>query len=202
MEHFYEKIQGWFDFQELYLNAVENAPNNSKFVEIGAWIGKSTAFLAVEIYNSKKNIELNVIDIWDRKRMWFGKGDEGYDPYFETHHHESILPLFKQKLSPIIDLIDIKCYQESSHTAHQHFENDSLYFVQIDGSHIYEDVLKDLEFWYPKIKKNGIFAGHDFKLNDEFRAADNEVYKAVCDFVKKYNLKLSFTCDSTWIINL
>ena len=58
MKHFYQDIQGWFDFQNLYKDMVRKH-NNAKFVEVGAWKGKSTCFLAVEILNQKKN-SLNI----------------------------------------------------------------------------------------------------------------------------------------------
>jgi len=40
--------------------------------------------------------------------------------------------------------------------------HDSLDFVYIDGDHRYEPVMKDLELYWPRVKKGGLFAGHDF----------------------------------------
>ena len=42
------------------------------------------------------------------------------------------------------------------------FEDESLDFIFIDGLHTYEQVLKDCKNYWPKVKKGGIFAGHDF----------------------------------------
>lgn len=58
MEHFYNNIQGWFDFENIYRKIVYNSPidNISHFVEIGSWLGKSSSFMAVEILNSKKSV--------------------------------------------------------------------------------------------------------------------------------------------------
>ena len=39
--------------------------------------------------------------------------------------------------------------------------NDTLDFVYIDGDHSYEAVKRDLEMWYPKIRKGGVLCGHD-----------------------------------------
>ena len=64
MKHFYQDIQGWFDFQDLYKDMVKKH-DNAKFVEVGAWKGKSTCFLAVEILNQKKKIKLDAIDSYE-----------------------------------------------------------------------------------------------------------------------------------------
>jgi len=65
MKHIDDRIEGWFDFDVLYTNIVYHACDNSHFVEVGAWKGKSTSFLAVEIINSGKNIKLDVVDTWE-----------------------------------------------------------------------------------------------------------------------------------------
>jgi hypothetical protein len=64
MEHFYNKIHGWFDFQNLYTKMVNDHADNSHFVEVGAFYGKSAAYMAVEIANSGKKIQFDVVDTW------------------------------------------------------------------------------------------------------------------------------------------
>ena len=59
MEHFYNNIKGWFNFDDLYSEMVAKHPSGSHFVEIGCWRGKSTAFMAVEIINSNKDIKFD-----------------------------------------------------------------------------------------------------------------------------------------------
>lgn len=48
------------------------------------------------------------------------------------------------------------------------FEDNSLDFVYIDGNHAYEYVKEDIEAWWPKLKKGGVFAGHDYLPIDWF----------------------------------
>lgn len=38
----------------------------------------------------------------------------------------------------------------------------SLDFVYIDGDHRYEQVVLDLGLWWPKLRRGGLLAGHDF----------------------------------------
>jgi hypothetical protein len=42
------------------------------------------------------------------------------------------------------------------------FEDESLDFIYIDGNHSYESVKEDMNIWFPKLKKGGLFAGHDY----------------------------------------
>jgi hypothetical protein len=53
----------------------------------------------------------------------------------------------------------LRCFSED---ALEFFEDESLDFVYIDANHKYEFVKKDLEMWYPKVRKGGVFAGHDY----------------------------------------
>ncbi|MAH48569.1 hypothetical protein CMI37_22280, partial [Candidatus Pacearchaeota archaeon] len=65
MEHFYEGIHGWFNYQSLYTEIVNKYPSGSHFVEVGSWLGKSAAFMSVEIINSKKEIRFDCVDAWE-----------------------------------------------------------------------------------------------------------------------------------------
>lgn len=70
----------------------------------------------------------------------------------------------------------------------------NLDFVYIDGNHNYEDVKRDIELYYIKVKKNGIIGGHDFWANQI------GVCKAVLDFVSHNNLKLHGNLTDWWIL--
>ena len=64
MKHFYQKIEGgWFNFPQYYAEVVKKA-EFGHFVEVGAYTGQSTVCLAVEIINSRKDIRLDVVDMW------------------------------------------------------------------------------------------------------------------------------------------
>jgi len=68
----------------------------------------------------------------------------------------------------------------------------NLDFVYIDGNHRYKFVKQDIENYYPKLKKGGILAGHDF---NEF-----EIVKAVFEFISKNKLVLHNVKRKDWII--
>ena len=62
MDHYYQTIDGWCDYEDIYRTAIDTASNGAVFVEIGAYKGKSGAFAGVEILNSGKNITLILVD--------------------------------------------------------------------------------------------------------------------------------------------
>ena len=61
-------------------------------------------------------------------------------------------------------------------------------FIFIDGLHTHDQVKKDLENFYPKLKKDGLFSGHDF-FNIQ------EVREAVREFAIRKNLKTIQSTD-------
>ena len=42
------------------------------------------------------------------------------------------------------------------------YEDNFFDYIYIDAEHTYQAVSKDLEFWYPKLKKNGTLFGDDY----------------------------------------
>lgn len=176
IEHFYKTIgEDWFNYCDLYKEMVEKAPNNSHFVEVGCWKGRSAAFLGVEIHNSEKNIKLDCVDTWMGSDEHFVVGGPCYEPMLvkntEWLYNEFInnTKILNHIITPIRDF---------SVNAANLYEDNSLDFVYIDASHDYENVINDLKAWLPKIKVGGYIGGHDF--SDAWIGVKN----AVIDFFK------------------
>jgi len=60
-------------------------------------------------------------------------------------------------------------------------------YVYIDGDHTLDGVNRDLDAWFPKVKDNGIFAGHDYW--------EKNVCSAVQRFVRKKDDSYLFVID-------
>jgi cephalosporin hydroxylase len=157
MEHFYNNIHGWFDFQSTYSKVVNVSPDNSHFVEVGAFYGKSAAYMAVEIINSGKNIKFDVVDTW---RGGPEHQADGFDPQ-EAMINDTAFDIFKQNMSPVEG--HYTPHKMTSIEASKLYQDESLDFVFIDANHSYDAVKEDILAWYPKIKNGGLLGGHDMK---------------------------------------
>ena len=169
MDHFYTRIDGHFDYPEVYTIAVNNAPQEAHFVEIGAYLGQSTSYLAVEIINSNKNIKLDVVDTWR------GNDSSEYQEGNWGHHmtlNDDAYLKFLDNLSPVKS--HYNPIRMDSVEASKLYEDGSLDFVFIDGAHDYKYVKADIEAWLPKVKSGGYLAGHDYTPGDH-----DEVIRAV-----------------------
>ena len=56
----------------------------------------------------------------------------------------------------------VRIIRDTSVNAAKMFDNEYFDFVYLDGDHSYESVTKDLESWYPKLKKFGVMCGDDY----------------------------------------
>lgn len=179
MDHYYQNIgEDWFTYPNLYSSIVRNLPSGSKLVEIGCWRGRSSCFLGVEIHNSGKDIKLDCIDTWEGSEEHIGYGILENDGLY-LEFIDNIKPI-----SHIINPIRMRSLE-----AVNLYEDESLDFVFIDASHKYEDVKEDLKAWYPKVKKGGIFSGHDYP-------SWSEVVRAVDEYFPNRNFNSSENC---WI---
>ena len=79
-------------------------------------------------------------------------------------------------------------------------ENESLDFVYIDGNHQYEFAKKDVESWYPKVKKGGTIGGDDYTSSPETETERFGVFRAVNEFFKKLKKEVYFYHRDWWVI--
>jgi SAM-dependent methyltransferase len=155
MDHFYQTIDGWFNFQEIYDDALREARSGAVFVEVGSWYGRSAAYMAVEIANSGKQIDFYCVDTW--------RGSEDL-PWMANHlatRGGSAFPFFRENMQGGGVWSLIKTIQQPSARAANSFEDESLDFVMIDGAHDYASVRDDVRAWLRKVKPGGVIAGDD-----------------------------------------
>ena len=179
MEHFYQNISGWFDFEEFYKQIITKLPDGAHVVEIGCWKGRSAAFLAVEIINSGKNIKFDCVDPW--WDWWEEDPEDGPENTFVGSLYEQFLENMKPAENYYTPL------RMTSIEAAALYKDNSLDFVFIDANHNYKAVKEDILAWLPKVKLGGVIAG------DEYSNKSPGLIKATNELLKP--LKIS---GMTW----
>ena len=173
MEHFYQNIgEDWVDFQNLYSKMVEHFPDHSHFVEVGSWKGRSSSYMAVEILNSNKKIKFDCVDTWEGSLEHTDVNSSFFLQELVDNKDWLYYEFLKNTL-PVRDVLNP--IRLSSLESAKLYPDRSLDFVFIDASHEYEDVKQDILSWYPKIKKGGYIAGHDYTTFDGVQKAVNEL---------------------------
>lgn len=168
-------ISGWCNSANLYEEIVNLAEDNSIFVEIGAWLGMSTALMATLIKKSNKKIVFYTIDTFE--------GSASYPPQIDyvKENGGNIFHLFYKNLQELDLLNYMNPIIQNSFDAIK-FIPKEIDFLFIDGDHKYEFIFNELNLYWPLIKKGGIISGDDINHND--------VEKATKDFFSKISLSV------------
>lgn len=159
MNHIYQQPQfgeEWFTYPGLYTKFVETLKDGQKIVEVGSWKGKSTAYLAVEVINSGKNIRVDAIDTW------------------YSHIENELYNLFLSNMESLLHVVNP--IRKESVVASKMYEDNSIEIVFIDACHDYDCIRADISAWYPKVKSGGIIAGHDYPGWPGVKRAVDEVF--------------------------
>jgi len=202
------KIKHEYDRSE-FLNLLNKINPNGKGAEIGVFKGD----FSKEILN-KWGGKLYMIDVWREL------GDE----YIDASNHKNHSDAYEETMTKIRGLEERGIMiRSTSKDCIDLFEDESLDFVFIDANHAYDFVKEDIELWLPKLKKGGIFSGHDYMNLDWSQppylenGKDKHIYTntfsgqviyngifgvnpAVDEFCENNNYELNFTNEwfGTW----
>lgn len=143
----------WFNWEKFYRWMVESFDSGSHFVEIGSWTGRSSAFMAVEIWRSGKAISLDCVDTW--------KGSKEHQSCEEVVSGD-LYEIFTRNMKKVRGRY--RAVRNDSCIAARSYDDKSIDFVFIDGDHEYDGVMADIKAWLPKVKKGGVIGGHDYRV--------------------------------------
>ncbi len=159
MPNYYQKIQGWFDWSDLDNEMVNKYKNGGHFVEIGCYKGRSSIYLAELIIEKMANIQVDYIDPWDKMTSYLTeyKDISRCDVYNEFINHLNNVSHGDRRFKVIKNFSQLEV---------DNYPDNSLDYVFIDGDHSPEGLIKDVELFLPKMKKDSIMAGHDVNGED------------------------------------
>jgi predicted O-methyltransferase YrrM len=169
IDHYYHSLEGWFNMEEQYLELLNATPDGGTFVELGCYKGKSTSFIGVEIHKRKRDINFFAIDSFQGATNSTDineiKAYEGISEIEESYTY-NVAPI-GNKIKTIVSLTD---------EAAKYFNDEEIDVIFLDAGHSREAVKADIEAWLPKMKPNGIMAGHDYKAWQGVNKAVTEVF--------------------------
>ncbi|WP_059109776.1 MULTISPECIES: rhamnan synthesis F family protein [Pantoea] len=145
-----------------------NAHKPRVLVELGTHYGSSYFAFCQAINQLNLPTKTYAVDMW--------KGDEHAGFYGENvfsavqSHNNHLYSRFSTLMRTSFD------------EASEHFSDDEIDLLHIDGYHTYEAVKNDFDVWLPKLSNRGVVIIHDSNV----RKADFGVYKFVSELRKLY----------------
>jgi hypothetical protein len=130
---------------------------------VGAEIGVFRGDFSERILLIARPRRLHLIDPWkfepgaDYDQSLYGRGHASGQPAMDATH-DSVRERFDHE----IQVGTVRLHRSGSVEAAAQFADGYFDWVYIDGNHLYEFVLRDLESYAPKVKPGGYLAGDDY----------------------------------------
>lgn len=160
MDEYIKEIPGWMGIAELnYLHElVKTGPSDALYVELGAWMGLSTAAEYTAIHGDQTVVAID---------SWLGQEDLRFEAHSEITKSDVFLTFLyhmnKLNVTPewyTPDKHGATYLRMLADDAATLFADGSIYRVIIDCDHRF--VGHDIDKWEPKLRPDGKFCGHDW----------------------------------------
>jgi predicted O-methyltransferase YrrM len=161
-------IRGYLTIQDVLalFSMALTVPKGGTVIEIGSYMGLSTFIMASALKAAgNKKAKIYSVDLWEL----------------------SPLSIFEENMKRAMVSDMILPLQCDSLMAADTFKEQSADLIFLDADHTYQGCLNDLRAWYPKVKADGAFIGHDY-----YDIGVDQVKKAVSEFVFEGNLLSNF----------
>lgn len=150
---------------------------------------------AVEIGVNEGDFAHYVLAGWHGKKYhmvdpWTTQSDEVYVDVNNRPQDDQDRKLRKviKRLEPWKDKYVV--HRQYSVEAAKTFANESMDFIYVDARHDYAGVKEDMLAWWPKLKRGGLFAGHDFVPDGIIKEGDFGVQKAVKELAEGWEREI------------
>jgi hypothetical protein len=201
-EHSFKLLPQYTDRNQL-INLI-TAEGFTTGAEVGVQLGFYAEFLLSKWPNC---IEYHAIDLWAHQKDYKDVANVG-DAEQESRYTQT-----RNRLKRFDHII--RYHRNYSNLAVNDIKDESLDFIYIDARHDYAGVSEDLTLYWPKLKRGGVFAGHDYLDVAEVKAlsphqdwsidhqgikrTDGKAVKsAVYEFAIKQRRQLLITLPETW----
>lgn len=176
--------------------------------KLGVELGSYKGDFASHILNNW-NGNLICIDLFDREDNYDLNKINGF--YAKDVQKNTVLNNFNHNTRN--NRNNILTIQSDTISAAKFFPDNYFDFIYIDADHRYESVIKEMHAWYPKLKSNGLFSGHDYLPNFDHSLKNNNIFQphnpsefvgefgvntAVIEFTQLHNLSYQLTNEPYW----
>ena len=160
---------------------LEQLDKNSKLVEVGVWKGD----FSKQIWNISSPNLLVLVDSWtfDEKVRGCAPQVSGEEPLSQNFFDQAK----KDTHDKFKNIQNVHILDFNSQEASSKYEDNFFDYIYIDAEHTYQAVTKDLEVWYPKLKKNGTLFGDDYYWREEDDTLS--LHRAYQEFIQKNHIK-------------
>ena len=140
-------------------------------IRVFAEIGVNHGYMAQDIIRhlGGEMSEYWAIDVWR--------------PYWKTHTKEQWERMYEQVCKNMSYFPILRVVRMDSTEVVEIFRDGYFDAVFLDTTHTYEDTKREITAWLPKIKKGGLFAGHDYgshrKVHRGCKVAVDEIFPNV-----------------------
>jgi Methyltransferase domain len=161
IHRYWHDIDGWFTWRSAQEEAVNSFSDESRFVEVGTYLGRSLCSLGEIVESSGKHISVIGIDTCR------GSGPEGWRG---KDYHSGVVSVGGGTFAGALhkNILDcglgdkVQLIISDSVNASKLFSNASLEWVHLDARHDYASVKSDIQAWLPKIRRGGWLSGDDY----------------------------------------
>lgn len=149
----WDQIEGWFSIIDAqFVRKICTDIHDGIVVELGFYAGRCTAAMA-PICQTNNNVYYAIDNC---------KGGDIRDPATKAQRSRDMRKIFEVNMEKMKLLDYLNIHIVDSATAAQMFDDESISFCFVDASHVAEDVQRDIEAWWPKIRVGGTLGGHDY----------------------------------------
>lgn len=144
------------NFQRKYLGGLD------LISDLNSIVGPKGNGLELGVY--KGDLSVKILNLWPESIMYL------VDIWTEIGNEYNDVCNNDEQLQNMIDTAkNIKGHEHRAHMirtnsqiASNLFDDEFFDFIYIDANHRYDAICRDISLWFPKLRKGGVFSGHDY----------------------------------------
>lgn len=185
-----EHLVGWHGDHPIFEKLITKT-NPTHIIEVGAWLGQSTINMAKILKKDNRDCKITTVDTWLGALEFIGS-DKGDHNLMKKNGYPQVYYQFLSNVvhNEVQEYIDP--FPSTSLIAARYFQKNNIKadLIYVDASHDYEDVINDLNAYWPLLNSGGVMFGDDYNQGQW-----PGVVKAVNEFSDKIEEQ-----DGFWII--